>query len=374
MSRLILIALKDVFKNKKTLFITSIQLFFSLLLTISTISLASQVIDTQLLFNNQKLNQFSLYCPYFSLGGIPTNMTYKDKESHLKRISPNAEWGILGKVYLADYETKDSLSECYFMNDTIVDNVSLPLQKGKWFNSKDNEATAIVSTDLAEKLQLGQQYTIRLTDTDKSEQITVRIIGVLNKDNEMLNLSGNKAGDIFSKNFSGIAVYSPNQINSNLNLTFANFLVKNPSSNIGSDVCFTIKDIIKQYNEENKLLIGIISIFAIMSISLSFSGIGASTFLKSRNEIKKYTLYYFCGAKWSSCVLIELIKTLFTLVLTILPVVIMYFIFYNNIEKFCSIKALLIGICVDLIIYLPSALWKMIQIVKQSPVDVIKNY
>lgn len=331
----------------------------------------------QLLFNEQKLTQFSLYCPQTDLDvdETETKTTFKDKENELKKVSDLAQWGISGKAFLPEFENNQSLSECCFMNNTIVENIKLPLQEGVWFDKyqNKNEAAAIISTDLADRLKLENEYTVMVTDGYETEKITLRIIGVLNKDNKMLSLSGIKANDLFTTGFSGMAVFLPDMNNINLNIIFSNFLVKNCSEIENSQYLIPISRIIEKYTEDNKLLIGVVTIFAIMSVALSFSGIGASVALKSKSEIKKYAIYYFCGAQWKMCILIELAKTIFTFLIAIIPILILYFIFYHSVSEYCTFETLMIGISVSLIIYLPSSIWKMIQIIKESPIHVIKN-
>lgn len=366
--RIFFIASRQLFRDKTAFFTVFIQLILSMLLVSATASFATQMIDLQTIFQAQKLKQFSLYCPEKSViqSNLFKTLTFEKQTKDLLALDANAQWGVLGKTNLSDFQTKDGFSECYFMNQVLVEHISLPLQAGQWLDTREEDGlTAVVSSDLASRLELGKQYTVAITDGSHRQDIAVRIIGVLDSDNRMLSLTGSKAESLFASDISGMAVYLPDPAQIKVGMSFFNFLVKGYTSDNVAGTRYAVEDLITAYQEENKLLFGVVTIFSIMSVSLSLAGIGASAALKSKRESKRYALYYSCGAAWHTCLEIELIKLLFTFLLTVLPVLLVYMVFYTFLSKICSIGSFLTGIGVALCIYLPSAVWKMVSIYKK---------
>ena len=281
----------------------------------------------------------------------------------------------VGKAFLTEFRNDNSLSECYFFNNVIADNINLHLQDGVWFGeTRDSIAAAVISTDLSKQLKIGNIYNVIITDSLKTQKITVNIIGVLSEDNKMLSLSGNKASNLFCTGFSGMAIYLSDMSNIKLNMVFNNFLVKGYAESNDLQTITPVSTLIEKYTEENKLLIGVALIFAIMSVALSFSGIGVSVALKSKSDVKKCVLFYFCGAEWKTCIIIELTKMIITFLFAIVPILILYFVISCIAPNYCTVEMLMTGISISLLIYLPSSFWKTRQIIKESPIDVIKNF
>lgn len=377
--RLLKVASRQVFKKKASLLLVCLQIFMTILLVSGVLSFSSSILDLELLFDNTGIQKFSLYTPELTISPEPFSekegQTIAEKTTELRQLDGQAEWGVVGYSFMPEYENNDGLLKCMVINDVVANQIKLPLSAGNWFHQQqDTETSAIISTDLLNKLSLNQIYNVKI-GYDHTVTEKVKIIGVLGEDNKMISLSGNKATALFENNFSGLLLLpgSESKLMDDFDWEYNNFLILPAESSKEIGGVTPIREMMAEFLENNKQLIGVAGVFAFMAVILSLAGIGASSALKTRYDLKKYTLYFFCGARWKECIYMELVQALITFFLASAPILIIYGCFYQALSGLCKPLFLFIGIGAAVFIYFPAAFIKILTMLKSNPVEVLKE-
>jgi hypothetical protein len=115
----------------------------------------------------------------------------------------------------------------------------------------------------------------------------------------------------------------------------------------------------------------------VLVLVISIAGLGGNNMLSILTNEKKFAVYYMCGATWTKCIMMILIKDLLILAI---PCTLSY-IFLEIIARFIpkelfstNIVYLFIAIAICLVIFLITSVGSILNIYKKSPVSIIRKW
>lgn len=389
----------------------SIVIFVQLVITVLLITwIGTSLRDTMFAIESVSATHFDEFSYYQSQNGNPFDAV---RDAQQRGASPEEVYKILTMAEQEDAEQKkleESVQYLYramldekklvlknpytgaFSNITVVkpglaDRTILPLSDGTWFNTQWDEAQgyqAIVSTDLADRFRLGETYTIPVESgffTTSSSEITIRVVGVLSRENYMYPLNIPLGNEFLQRAYSGFLIRAedPSAFASNSSLMAdTGYVYGEYSADTESYFVTPMTERLKEFTDRKYSEAAFLTLVTVVIGMLALFGIGCSTVIKTSADIKRYAIMSFCGARWRDCVLIELGKVLLvylfsmivssTLLWVVIPTLDM-----NYHEHPIFPGEFFIGVAVSFILYVPMALWKVWHTAKQNPIEVIKE-
>lgn len=268
------------------------------------------------------------------------------------------------------------------VDSDLTERTALPLSAGTWFDPQWDETNgyqALASTTLMDRFQIGEAYTIHLSDGGKAG-IRVNIIGYLDRNDLSYPLSVPLGNEFLQENFHGLilSAQDPKQFGT-LTFTDMGYIdgIINEDNARYRIVPMTEK--LQQFTQREYSGAAAYSLLGGIVIALALFGICCSTIIRTGYDIRRYAVMSFCGARWRDCVRIELWKSL-TIYLTSMAAVsvLLWGIIparsaqYGNTGHF-SPAAFWIGMAAAFLLYIPASLWKVRHTAKQNPIEIIRE-
>lgn len=124
------------------------------------------------------------------------------------------------------------------------------------------------------------------------------------------------------------------------------------------------------YNEGTANFVIILIVFSLLTI-MGLSGINLFLADSLKNE---YSLYFMCGAEWSTCVLLEALRSLFVVFIpaTLGSLVGLIYVLSDRAKDFADVYLILYVTLFILFIYLISTLYFLIKLGKTRPIENIR--
>lgn len=255
----------------------------------------------------------------------------------------------LGEVYniIVSNETGEIIT-AYGYNDAIIDCVDLDIKKGTWF--RDGIDTEI-GKEYIPVISMDPQYTvgeiITISNDTSSVEEKAYVIGEIDKNSYVLTfITGAsrdfaKLSDFISQSNAQLII----PVESSNYRTFNELNVANQSKQLGTiiiakddDIHNQIYEICNDYGSVSNISVmkenyrkdmndfyitnGIVLLIFTL---LTLVGIGGFNGIQSLLNERTYTIYYMLGLSRKKCMLIELMKTIFLIIINYVIIVILYF-------------------------------------------------
>lgn len=330
-----------------------------------------------------------------------TLKTYIQKLSNVKHIS-SIEQTVLKIEPInipSNINSDHNYINIHMYDDFLLNTLDSALSQGKWSDiwseSKDLNYV-IISSSLEKYFKIGDELTARIQGKSGEQQIRIKIIGVLKNSNYILNLS--RGGDAL--NLSSILGKCEDLIISRQLRTIEGNIVEGTSLpgkilymndlNAKNQTITQWKEVlndigwvnsIEEMAEQQKKLIKNKMVqqmtINIILLLLVVAGLGGNNILMTYRQMKVFSLYYLCGAKWRTCMLINSIANI---VIILIPSALAYLILllqtnagrYSNV--ILSIYNLIISVLFILILYFTSSVFVLIKLYRSSPIMALRRY
>lgn len=382
----------------------SIIIWIQLLLTVLIIAtIGTKLINANFAINSvhtTRFDELSYYSEKFSMSGILDAQKSGASQEEIQRLMEQASkttpdqpvmricHATLGDPSLAD-PVSGHFSTITVVDDELAARTILPLSAGEWFDPQWDESQgyqALVSTTLLDRFQIGETYTIPAQGsnfTAKDVPVTVKIIGVLSRDNYSYPSSVPLGNDFLEYGFYGLVVCAedPEEFAGGCSSTFGDsgYIAGQVSEEMPRYTITPVTQKLQEFTERQYADSASYVLLGGIVIALALFGICCSTIIKTGYDTKRYAIMSFCGARWRDCVQIELWKSL-TIYLTstaavsvLLWVVIPLQNAQSSNQVNLSPAAFWMGIAAAFLLYIPASLWKVWHTARQNPIEVIKE-
>lgn len=270
----------------------------------------------------------------------------------------------------------------------LADHTLLPLSDGEWFDPQWDESQgyqAIVSTDISEYYQLGETYTIP-TGGDglggKSGETTIRIVGVLSRENYSYPSNIPLVDKFLERGYYGFIIRAEDPstfTGANQIWSEKGYIYGTISEEAAEYSIVPMTEKMQEFIEQEYTYLTTFSLLGGVLIALALLGISCSIIIKTGYDTKRYAVMSFCGARWRDCVMIEAGKVM-TVYLSAMAisaiavwVVIPILTRLTYYQHPFSQAAFWVGIAVAFLLYIPASLWKVWHVARQNPIEVIKE-
>lgn len=250
------------------------------------------------------------------------------------------------------YTYVDALEENAFLlnyDETILHHVELPLSKGNWFQENGNNE-AVLSYGYKDKYRIGDMLTFVVTGENRScKEVTVEVIGFLDKDNYVLNFNASGYVDmnaLFAQNESVIItnrLYTSEGEEIRLmdnagDMIFDTTIDSNYSEKLKEIGSVTaMEEIAETYSENSRerfqSQIGIEMVLLILAIS----GLGSMNFISLYTKRKEYGVYFICGLSAQAVLAMTALMNVFVVAAAFVPIILLCLILpdmVSNIDYF----------------------------------------
>lgn len=272
-------------------------------------------------------------------------------------------------------------------------NIKFELTKGRWFNYND-ENKVVISQDLSSYYKVGDKVLVSVKDyLGQRHDITIEIIGILKSDYAFAFNRGGNSNGLDS-------IFSPTD-----NLMIAGRLTGENGTIIGNDsigrLLFPDKkqdtqrlfgewqqklnlygnltpiEIMAKRTEESnksKLLEQLVIEFIIFLLAIT--GLGANNFLTLLNKKREFSVYFLCGLRFKSCILLSTIKNLFIILIPSIAsfaVIKLEAISGGNYSMIIDMNNVILCLLIICLIYLITAIPVYIKMRTASPVELFRE-
>lgn len=207
------------------------------------------------------------------------------------------------------------------MNDAMVSYRGSKLKFGNWFTDETQEYyEAIIGESILNRYDLNEIYNFTVCNEElgKKIDISVKIIGVLDKESLVWGLHGNYYEGMLEKNSEDFIINIKDTTNSALMeiLTLNGCIVKNEKKiKLTREVeekiqynIYSMQELFLEYIDEIKTEKGIAEILLILVLLLTMVGCNSLLLLLSNKKRQKYAVYIQCGATYGRCICMEFIN------------------------------------------------------------------
>lgn len=375
----------SIFRSEK---MTRLYMSFFVLLIIITSNISINLLKEE--YNLKKIGEkcdfenavyFAKAQNVFSYGEENNQYTERVKSLLEKMEAGGQEIGKITYLYtyLEPFEENGFLLN---YNEAITEHVELPLSGGNWFTQGScNEA--ILSYDYKNKYHIGDTIEMDVNESDGSRQnITVKVIGFLDKNNYAMNFTVSGYVDISSlidKNKSAVItsnLYTKDgdkcvfQDNAGIMLFNMPEVYLEQLTEFGSVT--SMKEITEIYtenaNEKFQEQVGIEVVLLILAIS----GLGSMNFISMYTKRREYGVYFICGMPRRTTVWMTVFINTFVVGIALIPIILMNFI---KPEWFVDIDVFNVLITLGIIVFILAVTFIPFYIImkKDSIVDLTRR-
>ena len=264
-----------------------------------------------------------------------------------------------------------------FCGSDLLKDIRYPLSSGTWFDKYDSSnglIPTVISYDLSRKFKIGEKFELF--------GLQYVIIGVLEGNSQVLgagvNGNGLNLSDVFTNCSNAVIVCGDAPFN-----IVDNIVVK---PNLSSNVDFaslknianvtSFDDLAKRYSEENKeLLIMQTTVFMLIFL-VSLISTSSNNFLSAVINRKNYSVYYMCGMKWKTAIIVSAVEGAIKL---LIPATAGYILFLSYCEQ-NQYRALTVNVAniwftalFLIVIFLLTSIKPLLDISRTSPVKLISE-
>ncbi len=393
MFKLILLIIKDIFSKKYVYIFLTAQLFIAIIALNFSIAIFNSVFYLKHLVNESGVIQGTYFYPNIKYSQSD-GAEIKEKLSQLGGIG---EYGSVNELY-GKLNSDNTIIKTLVADKIVLNKSKLPLVKGNWFNTsleESNYIPIIISYSLRNLFELNTKYVYRIFPdyggSDSYYDITIKVIGILNKNNYAFDLSGSNLETMIKKNYDGIIMPFNENIMSGYSMKYnrgvfifpqSNMSIQNIEAKINENLAsygesVLVKNLLKQYEDAKMQIMFLTASLGILVLIISTAGLGGNNMLSILANEKKYALYYMCGATWSKCIMMTIIKDL---IILSIPLVLSCG-FIEIISRFIpqelfttNIIYLIMSISICLVIFLITSVGSILSIYKKSPVSIIRKW
>lgn len=359
--------------------------------------------------NNNSVN--SVGSTYFAVADFIKVRMSKDEQKKLLKLS-NPITGEYEEYVYEGITQIDTTSLIY--DEVVAETLPLPLSKGKQMYEADNKDTVpvILNYKLRKVFDVGSEFTVRIRwesnvennedgsaviRYDNYKDIKVKVCGFLTSENmyyDLRTVAENSSADAFlRKNMSEdmILMRTDNNALSDIPMELIDleaptgYLIelnesdtKSPKklyADLGnkgsfSDFKYTVSKSLENFRNSAKEPFAIFIIFMLIAV-ISISSINELIHITQK---KDFAVYYVCGAKWYSCLLIDLIRSFALIVIpSLIACVVAKFTFGHYENIILDSTAVYVVLVADLIIYALTSLGYNIGLIRTKPIKYIRE-
>lgn len=281
----------------------------------------------------------------------------------ISAIFPEKQIGMLANGYVQK-------KKCYFINSSMKNYYKPKLKSGRWFSKGETDCyEAVVGETISKDYPLNQTYQLDLFDeeTQKSYQISIKVVGILERRCLVWKFDANFFEGMLEDNFGGFLINLENTEDSGLMkvLDLNGFMVKNDrqeetdekmESEVGHHI-FSLYVLYQQYENEVKTEKGISELFLLLVMLLTVVGSNGLLLLLVNKKKQQYAIYMQSGSTMGKCIGLEFLHIAFLMVavmacfsvfLTILHQVIEVDLYWS---LYCIVQSFLICVGIYMISY-----------------------
>lgn len=333
--KLLNLALKEVWKNKITLFLLIVQIVFSSFIFTAMIGKVQDVVNRSQILNAVSNKNAVYYSDYM----FNINNSYSEQIDITSILKKEA--GInssVGECYdmqslfikkQEEYTNNDSNNSFFIFgyNDTLIDMADMNLKTGVWFD-ECSETNYVPLVTVGDKYKLGEIIDFYNDNSEKLEKQGC-VIGIIDKSDYIYNLS--QAGDVSLENIACVpnsdGIILPavsnkyNCFDNDISLdnlqSLGHLLITDEEANtekiksvIGSYVyVISLQEMEDDYSYNLTYSFTINGVLLLVFTLITFIGIGGLNAIYNLNNEKRYTIYFMLGLTQKGCAIIESVRS-----------------------------------------------------------------